>query len=85
VDRNSEVAQEVSVFFSEEKKQKTFASAIADGYGTWPDGWVVLKEIKVFCFFSQDEEDLPCFAGSRRTGVGGRRGASSDHKGSPVG
>jgi hypothetical protein len=24
-------------FFSEEKKQKTFASALAYRYGTWPD------------------------------------------------
>jgi hypothetical protein len=27
-------------FFSEEKKQKTFKSALADRYGIWPDGWV---------------------------------------------
>jgi hypothetical protein len=25
-----------TVFFSEEKKQKTFVSARAEGYGTWP-------------------------------------------------
>ncbi len=25
------------MFFSEEKNQKTFASAPVEGYGTWPD------------------------------------------------
>jgi hypothetical protein len=27
------------VFFSEEKKQKTFVSGAADGSGTWPERW----------------------------------------------
>jgi hypothetical protein len=28
------------MFFSEEKNQKTFAPALADGSGLWPDSWV---------------------------------------------
>jgi hypothetical protein len=31
------------MFFSEEKNQKTFVLVLVDRYGTWPDGWVVLK------------------------------------------
>jgi hypothetical protein len=37
-------------FFSEEKKQKTFISALADGAGLWPPNGK-LRGIKVFWFF----------------------------------
>jgi hypothetical protein len=62
-------------FFSEEKKQKTFVSALVDRYGTWPDGWEMLKDIKVFCF---PQGGLRLFFGKeglliRPGGIGSRR------------
>jgi hypothetical protein len=38
-------------FFSEEKKQKTFISALAARSRHWPPAWEQLKETKVFWFF----------------------------------
>jgi hypothetical protein len=44
-------AHKGSMFFSEEKNQKTFISALAAKYGTWPDSDAA-QDIKVFWFFS---------------------------------
>jgi hypothetical protein len=44
------------MFFSEEKNQKTFMSAPADGSGPWPESWDAAQNIKVFCFFSSEKK-----------------------------
>jgi hypothetical protein len=46
------------VLFSEEKIQKTFASALAERSRPWPDTWGG-GGIKVFCFFSSEKKSLP--------------------------
>jgi hypothetical protein len=67
-------ARQSKSFFSEEKKQKTFASALVDRYRTWPDSWEMLKEIKVFCFFSSEKKDFLAFLRSDQPGLGDRGG-----------
>jgi hypothetical protein len=41
------------MFFSEEKNQKTFMTAQAHTYGTWPDGWEAAEKQKFFASFFQ--------------------------------
>jgi hypothetical protein len=50
--------KEESVFFSEEKNQKTFASAWVDRYGPWPAHRRLVQIIKVFWFFSSEKNIL---------------------------
>jgi hypothetical protein len=44
------------MFFSEEKNQKTFNSALADACRPWPESWDAAQMIKVFCFFSSEKK-----------------------------
>jgi hypothetical protein len=41
------------MFFSEEKNQKTFNSALADGCRPWPDRWEAAESYKSFGSFLQ--------------------------------
>jgi len=42
-------------FFSEEKNQKTFGLALADGYRPWPDRWEAAEKLKSFgSFFAKN-------------------------------
>jgi hypothetical protein len=53
------------IFFSEEKKQKTFMSFAVRRSGTWPakstQPGPTTKDSKVFCFFSSEKKTLPSF------------------------
>jgi hypothetical protein len=49
------------MFFSEEKNQKTFMLAPADGYRPWPV-CIRQRRAKVFWFFSSEKNILACLA-----------------------
>jgi hypothetical protein len=59
------------IFFSEEKKQKTFMSSALPRSGTWPESEICqakspqlgpsTRESTVFCFFSSEKKTLPSF------------------------
>jgi hypothetical protein len=51
------VEKEGSMFFSEEKNQKTFTSPPLPRSRPWPDT-AAAPEIKVFCFFSSEKKNL---------------------------
>jgi hypothetical protein len=47
------------MFFSEEKNQKTFISALVPCSRPWPDTWVQRGNKSLFASFSSEKEGLP--------------------------